>query len=296
MRRAYTQGWMMALLLPLAACAQQAAHAPAALTQTNEQGCTRIRSVGPQDPFKVPPPLKQACLGPHLLEIPQNYFYNQIGTEHDGSYALALEYPSLQPFKPGERMGLTADVSVRTVTVDYTYIDRIDVHEAMRRNYIPMDYKKGDPQESLEGRIGGQVIHGLSPYYLDMEAVLAHYRRKGFRENAPVMKPDWHTDWFLSRDKAGEVTTVIKCTPREVTISGVEYRDGKLVKSKEVGYADCKHTFMIASLDTLVRIGYPREGLERWREIEQRARDLLTKYRVEQGKEATTWPVSHKQI
>lgn len=266
---------LIAILLPLAACARQPEPKPVERTQTNEQGCTRQRSVGPQDPFADPAPLKQACLGPHLLEIPQNYFYNQIGTEHDGSYALALEYPSLQPFKPGERMQLKVDVSVRTVMVDYTYIDRIDVREALRRNYIPMEYKKDDPEESLEGRVGGQSVYGLSPYYLDMDVVRAHYRNKGFPENASVMKPERHTDWFLSRDESGEVATVIKCTAREVTISGVEYRDGKMVKSREIGYADCKHTFMIASLDTLIRIEYPREGLKRWREIEQRARDLL---------------------
>lgn len=276
-------GWVLCLMLPLLACARQEA---VATTQTNEQGCTRIRSIGPQDPFKNPPPLKQACLGPYLLEIPQNYFYNQIGTEHDGSYALALEYPSLQPFKPGERMGLTADVSARTVTVDYDFIDRIDVHEAMRRNYVPMEYKKGDPEETLQGRLGGPTVYGLSPYYLDMNVVRAHYRKKGLREDAPVMQAEWHTDWFLSKDQNGEVTTVVKCTPREVITSGVEYRDGKLVKSSETGYAECKHTFMIASRDTLIRISYPREGLEHWGEIEQRARDLLRKFTVEQSTKA----------
>lgn len=275
-------GWVLCLMLPLLACARQEV---VPKTQTNEQGCTRIRSIGPQDPFKNPPPLKEACLGPYLLEIPQNYFYNQIGTEHDGSYALALEYPSLQPFKPGERMNLSVDVSVRTVTVDYSYIDRIDVREALRRNYIPMAYKKDDPEESLEGRIGGQSVYGLSPYYLDMDVVRAHYRKKGFQEDAPVMKPERHTDWFLSRDESGEVATVIKCTAREVTISGVEYRDGKMVKSGEIGYADCKHTFMIASLHTLIRIEYPREGLKRWREIEQRARDLLAESMTERDGE-----------
>lgn len=277
---------LIAILLPLAACARQPEPKPVERTQTNEQGCTRQRSVGPQDPFADPAPLKQACLGPHLLEIPQNYFYNQIGTEHDGSYALALEYPSLQPFKPGERMHLKVDVSVRTVTVDYTYIDRIDVREVLRREYTPMEYLQGDPEEALESRIQGKSVDGLTPYHVDMDKVRSHYRAKGFRENAPVMSINWHTDWFIACDGKGEVSTVIKCTPDEIAASGVEYRDGKMVKSKGVGVARCDHTFMIADLDVIIRIKYPREGRSQWQQIEQRARQLLEDSFIKPGKEA----------
>ncbi|NYF37121.1 hypothetical protein [Stenotrophomonas sp. JAI102] len=277
---------LIAILLPLAACARQPEPKPVERTQTNEQGCTRQRSVGPQDPFADPAPLKQACLGPHLLEIPQNYFYNQIGTEHDGSYALALEYPSLQPFKPGERMGLTTDVSIRTVTIDYRYIDRIELSEAMRRSYIPMDYKKDEPQENLETRIAGEKLYDLSPYFVDMDLVRAYYRSRGYNEDARVMSPDRHTDWYLKKDDAGKVQTVIKCTSREVTSSGVEYHDEKLIKSRGYGFAKCSHTFMIAPLSTLVLVDYPREGLDHWKEIEWRARDMLTKFNVEERKES----------
>lgn len=277
---------LIAILLPLAACVRQPEPKPVERTQTNEQGCTRQRSVGPQDPFADPAPLKQACLGPHLLEIPQNYFYNQIGTEHDGSYALALEYPSLQPFKPGERMGLTTDVSIRTVTIDYRYIDRIELSEAMRRSYIPMDYKKDEPQENLETRIAGEKLHDLSPYFVDMDLVRAYYRSRGYNEDARVMSPDRHTDWYIKKDDAGKVQTVIKCTSREVTSSGVEYHDGKLVKSRGYGFAKCSHTFMIAPLSTLVLVDYPRDGLDHWKEIEWRARDMLTKFNVEERKES----------
>jgi len=280
-----TRMLLCAALLPLAACARHPAQKPVERTQTNEQGCTRQRSVGPQDPYADPAPLKEACLGPHVLAFPQNYFYNQVGTEHDGSYSLALEYPSLQPFKPGERMGLTADVSVRTMSVEYDYIDQVDIHEAMRRSYTPMKYEADDPEASLEHRTRGDLQHGLSPYYIDMAVVREHYRAKGFKDTASVMKADRHTDWFLAKDAAGEVATVIKCTPREITVSGVAYRDGKLVKSKEYGYAVCKHTFMVAALNTLVRIEYPREGLARWQEFETHAKGLLTGA-IEQRREA----------
>lgn len=276
-------GWGLCLLLPLLACAKQEGPAK---TMTNEQGCTRIRSIGPQDPYKDPPPLKQACLGPYLLEIPQNYFYNQIGTEHDGSYALALEYPSLEPFNPGERMRLSVDVAVRTVTVKYSYIDRTDVEMVMKREYTPLNYQVGDPEESLDTRIKGELKNGLTPYYVDMEKVRAHYLEEGTRENAPVMKIDWHTDWYLGRDADGEVTTVIKCTPREITEPGVEYRRGKMVKSKGESLAECDHTLMMADLDTIIRMNYPREGVLHWRELETRARQLVTDSIVDSRKDA----------
>lgn len=270
------------LMLPLAACAKPEEPAK---TQTNEQGCTRTRSIGPQDPYKDPPPLKQACLGPYLLEIPQNYFYNQIGTEHDGSYALALEYPSLEPFKPGERMRLSVDVAARTVMIDYSYIDRTDVEEVMRLAHSPTDARKEKPQESMATRIEGDIQNGLTPYYVDMERVRAYYLDKGFQQNARVMDVAAHEDWYIGKDDRGTITSVIKCTPREITESGVEYRDGKMIKAKGEGYAECDHTIMMADIDTIIRMNYPREGIQSWRRIEQRARQLVTDFAATKNKE-----------
>lgn len=275
MNRVFRQGWMVALLLPLAACAQQKTDKEVEMTQTNEQGCMRLRSVGPQDPFQDPAPLKQACIGPYLLEIPQNYFYNQIGTEHDGSFSLALEYPSLEPFKPGERIGLTVDVSIRTVSISYDYIDRIDVHQALRNAYTPMDFEQDDPAESLEGRIEGEPVHGLTPYYADLPRIRAYYKSRDFADTTPVMQARWHKDWFITRDESGEVERIIKCTSREVSDPGVEYRDGKLYKNKVRELPKCDHEFIIPNMNTRVTISYLRIALGDWREIEQRARDLL---------------------
>ena len=275
--------WALSLLLPLAACAKQEAPAK---TMTNEQGCTRIRSIGPQDPYKDPPPLKQACLGPHLLEIPQNYFENQIGPEHDGLFALALEYPSLEPFKPGERMRLSADVSVRTVRVVYDFIDRLPVEEVMKNSYTPMDYQAGDPEHSLDGRIKGKTENGLTPYFIDIKQARAHYAKEGYQPNARVMELAAHKDWFIGIDDAGTVNTVIKCTPKDIIESGVEYQDGKLVKNDAIGVARCDHVTIMPKLDVIIRMAYPREGLSQWKNIQDRAQLLITQFDVEAGKEA----------
>ncbi|MCW4455268.1 hypothetical protein OK348_10740 [Flavobacterium sp. MXW15] len=266
------QGAALVLLLPLAACAK----APEVeTTRTNEQGCTRLRSVGPQDPFQDPAPLKQACIGPYLLEIPQNYFYNQIGTEHDGSFSLALEYPSLEPFKPGERIGLTADVATRTVAIDYDFIDRIDVRQALRNAYTPMDFERDDPAESMEGRIEGEPVYGLIPYYADLPRIRDYYRSRDFADTTPVMQARWHTDWFVTRDGNGEVERIIKCTSREVTESGIDYRDGKIIKNKIHELPECDHFFILPEQSIRVKINYIRVALEEWQRIEQHAHDLL---------------------
>ena len=266
---------LLPLLLMVSACS--ASEPPKLLveTQANEQGCVRIRSTGPQDPTTVPVPIKQACVGPYLLELPQNYFYNQMGTEFDGSFALALEYPSLEPFLPGERSNLTAEVGVRTVVVSYNYIDRIDIRQAMRNTYTNMFSEPDDPSASLEGRQIGEPVHGLTPYYADMERIRAHQRARGTSESAPVMEDSWHTDWFISRGEDDEVRTVIKCTSRNVVETGVEYRDGKMVKNDVHELPECQHIFAISDHDTQVRIHYVRVGLPDWQRIEDKAKSIF---------------------
>lgn len=263
------------ITLLLGACAQAETPRNMSPTQTNEEGCTRKRSLGPQNAYADPAPIKQACVGPYLLELPQNYFSNQMGTEHDGSFSLALEYPSLQPFKPGERMNLTVDVSIRTVSLSYMYIGRADLWDVMQRRYTPQPGRSDDPAASLEGRVQGDAVHGLVPYYVDMDNVRAYHRARGLPETAPVMKPDYHYDWYVSRDDVGRVDQLVRCTPREITESGVEYRDGKMVKKRVIGFAECQQTFVIEELNTIVDITYPREGLPQWKQIATRARALL---------------------
>ena len=259
----------------MTACSAGEPPAPVVKTQTNEQGCVRVRSTGPQDPAAIPVPIKQACVGPYLLELPQNYFYNQMGTEFDGSFALALEYPSLEPFNPGERSNLKLDVSTRTVAVSYHYIDRIDIHQAMRNTYTNTNYLLDDPVASLEGRKLGEPVNGLIPYYADMDRIREYHRRNGLPESAPGMQDNWNRDWFLKRGKNGDVETVIKCTSRNVVGTGVEYRDGKMVRNDVYGLPDCDHTFAIPDHNTQVSINYVRVGLTDWQRIEERARMLF---------------------
>ncbi|WP_294994918.1 hypothetical protein [uncultured Stenotrophomonas sp.] len=266
---------VFALALPLAACAQSDVPRKPPRLLTNEQGCSITIDNQPTNPYQDPSPMDRACIGPYQLELPQNYYYNQMGPWHDGSFSLALEYPSLQPFKPGERINPSVDVGVRTIRIRYTYVGRIDVRQALRNAYTPRSYAPDDPAASLEGRIQGKPVHGLVPYFIDMQKIRNYQRARGIRETASVMKPDSHYDWYVSRDASGTIDQLIECTPREISESGVEYRDGKMVKKRIIGFAGCRQQFIIEELSTIVDVNYPREGLANWRKMEARARALL---------------------
>ena len=266
---------LVPLLVSLSACNASEPPRPTLRTQTNEQGCVRVRSTGPQNPAAIPVPMKQACVGPYLLELPQNYFYNQMGTDFDGSFALALEYPSLEPFKPGERSNLSVDVAIRTVQIDYSYIGRIGIRQALRNKYQPMEYNRSDPSASLDARIEGAPFVGLTPYFVDMERVRTYLRANGLREDAPGMQDRWHTDWFIARDSGNEVSTIIKCTSRGVTDSGVGLRDGKLVRNEEPTVSECDHTFALIDHNVLLHVNYVRMGLPNWHHIEASARTVF---------------------
>jgi len=271
---------VITLAFALSACAKAEPRKPPRLL-TNDQGCSIIIDNQPLDPHQIPVPKARACVGPYALVLPRNYFSTQTGPQHDGSFSLALEYPSLEPFKPGERDNLSVDVSIRTVRISYAFISAFEPAEALRRTYTPMVPGREDPAESLETRIQGDAVYGLTPYYLDMEKVHAYQRANGWREIPSDRDSVLLTDWFVSRARTGVIDQIIKCTRREITESGVEYRDGKMVKNNVIGFASCEQIFLLDAMSTIVRVKYPREGMANWRQIKARATALLVDNSVE---------------
>lgn len=276
--------WLLTGMLPLAGCAQPGSADTPAATSTNAQGCVRKRHLGPQDPFQTPPPLMEACLGPYKLRIPANYFGDQMGPNFDDSFGLYLEYPSLQPFAPGQRTHLSLDVSTRTVDIGYLYLDRIKAHDFLRRQYTPDSSDEDNPEERLEGRIHGEQIYGLTPYYADLPKVFAYYKAKGYRESLSLFEAKNHDDWYLKRDSNGEVRTFIKCTSHVVTESGVEYSGGKMVRSKGKELPECDHIFIIPEISTGVKVSYVRAALPDWEKIESAARNYLENFMLKQDR------------
>jgi hypothetical protein len=195
---------------------------------------------------------------------------------------LYLEYPTLEPFAPGERSHLSLDVATRTVNIGYSYLDRMDTHEYLRRQHTPDPGEEENPEERLDDRIQGEPAYGLTPYYADLPKFMQYYREKGYRESAPVMQAEHHEDWYVKRNEKGEIETLIKCTSREVTQSGVAYVEGKLVRSKEDALPVCKHFFIIPELKLVVDIRYVRFALPDWKRIEDRARIAVHQFMLEQ--------------
>ncbi|UNU11083.1 hypothetical protein [Xanthomonas translucens] len=271
---------LLTSVLPMVGCAKPSAADSPAATSTNAQGCARKRHLGPQDPFQTPPPLMEACLGPYKLRIPANYFGDQMGPNFDDSFGLYLEHPTLQPFAPGERTHLRLDVSTRTVYIAYHYLDRVDVHEALRRRYTGYSADKDNPAEHLESRLRQSAVYGLTPYYADLPKVFSYYKAKGYRSSAPVFKADEHDDWYVERDANGEIRTFIKCTSHVVAETGVEYRDGKLVRSQDAELPECHHLFALPEISTLVEVRYVRAALPDWKRIEDAARSYIEKFMV----------------
>ncbi|KTF37211.1 hypothetical protein, partial [Xanthomonas translucens] len=211
---------------------------------------------------------------------PANYFGDQMGPNFDDSFGLYLEYPTLEPFAPGERTHLRLDVSTRTVYIAYHYLDRVDVHEALRRRYTGYSADKDNPAEHLESRLRQSAVYGLTPYYADLPKVFSYYKAKGYRSSAPVFKADEHDDWYVERDANGEIRTFIKCTSHVVAETGVEYRDGKLVRSQDAELPECHHLFALPEISTLVEVRYVRAALPDWKRIEDAARSYIEKFMV----------------
>ncbi|MEB2026547.1 hypothetical protein VDR74_16770 [Xanthomonas campestris pv. campestris] len=243
-------------------------------TMTNEQGCVRQRG-GPQDPGTSPPPVMEACLGPYKLQIPANYFDDQMGPNFDGSFGLYLEYPELNAFAPGERAHLKLDVATRTVNIGYRYLDRVDPDAFLRRQYTPDGATQDTPEADINTRIKGEEKDGLTPYYANVAAYREHYRAQGLKPSNSIMEASYYKDWYVSRDAKGNIDTIIKCTSRAVEPSGVEFREGKLVRSKERELPSCEHVLVIPEMKVAVEIDYVRVALKDWKKIQDRARSAL---------------------
>lgn len=235
-------------------------------TQTNEYGCIRRVNMEPYTPDQKLPPTSQECLGPYLLEVPRDHLFNPRGLGSGDGYSLALDFPSLQPIPPAEREPFSPEIVMRTVTIDYRYVDRGRLKQVFQREYTPRDAEDHAPEQCLVTRIQQSTEYGLVAYIADMDKVRAYYRAKGYHDSARVMLPERHKDWFIARGTDGEVSSVIKCAPK---------------LEQDAGFARCEHTLLMEDRNTLVRINYPSGGLPQWRELETRAREMMAGFVVE---------------
>ncbi|GFM81381.1 hypothetical protein PSCICN_20730 [Pseudomonas cichorii] len=90
-----------------------------------------------------------------------------------------------------------------------------------------------------------------------------------------IMDASYYKDWYVARNAQGGTETIIKCTSREIEASGVEHRDGKLLRSKERKLPECEHMFVMPEMKVAVKINYVRFAFKDWKRIQDRARSAL---------------------
>jgi hypothetical protein len=225
----------------------------------------------------------EAHLGPHRYLIPANYFRDQIGPDFQGNFSLLVQWPDLQPLPPGERSHQDMDTFARQITISPYYVDRVPIETRLDASLKPIapadspDYQ--DPINLLELRDRQPEIYGLTPYWVDPEGFSAYLdkmeQENGYRSHA---KLEEQPDWYIARNAAGEVATVIKCGSHL-------QKDGFIIQGEQVvrdGHrsTECSHEIVIVEDKILLSIDYARVFLKDWKKIEQRARDLFSQYRT----------------
>lgn len=213
----------------------------------------------------------EARLGPHRFLIPANYFRDQIGPDFQGNFGLLVQWPDLQPLPPGKRSGQDMDSFDRQITITPRYVDRVPIEDLLERMAMPVaepgTVEHDDPRTRLDLMVEQPGRHGITPYLVDvvkLEAYASRYRTEiGI---ATTTTPETYKDWFVRRNQAGGLSTLILCDP--VFDAGDHRRP------------QCTHEFTIPQLKVAVSLDYPREYLSDWERIEARARGLLKQYQA----------------
>ena len=226
---------------------------------------------------------QDACLGPTHFRIPAHLFRDQMGPDFQGNFTLVLMWPDLQGAAPGKLNGQPMDLALARVRISPYYVDRVPVAGLLERFIAPSEDERRDrdPAELLELRDRQPERFGLTPYFVNPALFVAFETAQARRFGHPLRAKLEHTDdWYLHRDNAGRLTTLIKCDSH-LEPDGYAVRGRSLVKDPAAQTsAQCSHHFVIEDLKLDVEISYARALLGEWQRFEDRARALLEQYRV----------------
>lgn len=214
----------------------------------------------------------EARLGPHRFRIPANYFRDQIGPDFQGNFSLLVQWPDLEPLPPGKRSGQDMATFDRQITITPYYVDQVPIETLLERRTMPLadpdQIEAQDPRDRLDLMRALPKRDGLVPYVVDMQKLEDYARR--YQESvgvAPGIGRETYKDWFVRHDSDGKLLTLIRCD--------LEPEPGSYL------HPQCTHDLTMPEWHVSVRIDYRREHLPDWRRIEERARELLARYRVE---------------
>ncbi len=218
-------------------------------------------------------------LGPNRFVLPANWFVDGIGPDFQGGVTLALHWPSLEPYPPGQPYSsfTTGPMRNQRVLVTIDYIDRVPIDELPERYVTPQPGQGvSDPSNNMPLRQRLPDRFGLEMYRTDLERVAVYEAREMQR---PPKPPEFYLgaddDWFIGRDEAGRIRTVVKCKDERVP-EGFEIRDEALVSIPgSTRWPLCGGRFSMAEFSISINASYHRPILRDWRRIESAVRDAL---------------------
>lgn len=215
----------------------------------------------------------EARVGPHRFRFPKSLYYDQNGPMGDGSFGLALEWPTLEPFAPGAKARGGLDALLRTVSIDLAYIDALPIEEFPGRYIRPFGFEANEPASNLSMRIESETPFGLYRYAPDFDRQFAYVRKTVGTGDIPGVQYDFYEDWYLDRPRGTRALTLIRCTPLQIEGTGIIEKEGAWQRdSGATAMPECHHSFTIVPLQLVVNIGYPRLALPEWKRIEHEVR------------------------
>ncbi len=231
-------------------------------------------------PAEATSPLVDFELGPHRFTLPANYFVDGGGPDFQGSVTLALHWPSLEPYPPGQPYASFTKGPMRNqrVIVSLDYIDRVPIDELPERHVtLRSGENADDPDNNIALRDRLPDRFGLEHYRTDLEKIALDQGRAMQRAPKPPETYSGRTfDWFIGRDAQGRVRTVVKCDDSRKP-EGEEIRGEALVEipgrtqSPQCG----AHLFAMPEYSLAVRTGYSRPLLRDWQRIEATVRQVM---------------------
>lgn len=227
-----------------------------------------------------------------MFMIPMHYFYHQVGPDFQGSVGISLRWPDLEPLPPGARhaddyFDKNMDYMVH-VMVDY--LDKVDIETRLTKDAHAQlrGSNPDDPTESLEQRVRGEPMHGLTPYYVDLEKFKKHLIQNDIELGFPAgaWKHDrllkLSKDWHIQQDDTGKVHTMIVCDNH--LIPGDALVGETIVRAEGTERMNqCRHDFVIEQYKLRFSARYASSLLKDWQRIEAAIRGVFYRTHVKQG-------------
>lgn len=218
----------------------------------------------------------EARLGRHVLSFPANYFVNQTGPDFQGAVTLRLQWPAMEPYAPGAAATSDATVRMRDVMVALDVLPESALPDVLVRQVTRQPHEDpDDPRNDLSTRVATPFPDGVTGYSVDPVLMRRFAELEGPNMADQIMNPasPLNDDWFVVRDGAGTLSTVIKCDPKattEVDMDGLQpvLRPGGRMSR-------CVHQFLVPELQLRIRMHYSRAYLPEWRWMESRVRSLI---------------------